>query len=88
MIAPLIPYAIRGVISYQGESNSSRAKEYHQLFSGLIADWRAHWGLGDFPFLFVQIAPHNQMAPELRKNSNVHLADDSEYCDGCHYGRG
>lgn len=57
MIAPLIPYAIKGVLWYQGESNTrSKALEYRVLFPRLIADWRAHWGQGDFPFLFVQIS--------------------------------
>ncbi len=58
MIAPLTPFPIRGVIWYQGESNSAlaRAPIYARLFQTLITDWRAQWGEGDFPFLFVQIA--------------------------------
>ncbi|MET1057821.1 MAG: sialate O-acetylesterase [Pedobacter sp.] len=67
MIEPLQPYAIRGVIWYQGEANSSRAKEYQSLFPALIADWRSGWGQGDFPFLFVQIAPFNGISPEIRE---------------------
>jgi len=66
-IAPLQPYAMRGVIWYQGESNNGRAKEYLTLFPALIGSWRKAWGQGDFPFLFVQIAPHNGMSPELRE---------------------
>jgi sialate O-acetylesterase len=65
MIAPLLPYAIRGVIWYQGESNVRREQQYRTLFPALIADWRQAWGQ-DFPFLFVQIAPHRDMTPELR----------------------
>jgi sialate O-acetylesterase len=60
MIAPLIPYAIRGAIWYQGESNAGgpvRARQYETLFPTMIEDWRARWHQGDFPFLFVQIAP-------------------------------
>lgn len=57
MIAPLVPFAIRGAIWYQGESNVSRAHQYCTLFPAMIADWRAVWGQGDFPFGFVQIAP-------------------------------
>ncbi len=57
MIAPLIPYAIRGVIWYQGESNVGRAEQYRTLFPAMIKDWRDHWKQGNFPFLFVQIAP-------------------------------
>ncbi|AEN73103.1 protein of unknown function DUF303 acetylesterase [Rhodothermus marinus SG0.5JP17-172] len=59
MIHPLLPYSIRGVIWYQGESNVGRATQYEQLFPTLIRCWRAHWQLGDFPFYFVQIAPYD-----------------------------
>ena len=56
MIAPLTPYAIRGVIWYQGESNRRRAEQYRTLFPALIRDWRAQWKREDLPFLFVQLA--------------------------------
>jgi sialate O-acetylesterase len=58
MIAPLAPFAIRGVIWYQGESNSAleRAPLYGRIFRTMIEDWRREWGIGDFPFLFVQIS--------------------------------
>lgn len=56
MIAPLIPYGIRGAIWYQGESNVGRAAEYTHLFPAMIRDWRARWGEGLFPFYFVQLA--------------------------------
>ena len=67
MIAPLIPYAIRGVIWYQGESNAGRAKQYQKLFPAMIGDWRGQWNEGSFPFLFVQIAPYKGMNPEIRE---------------------
>jgi sialate O-acetylesterase len=67
MIAPLLPFPIRGVIWYQGESNQDRAEQYKTLFPLMIADWRKNWGLGNFPFLFVQIAPFNGMRPEIRE---------------------
>ncbi|MEO1530358.1 MAG: sialate O-acetylesterase, partial [Planctomycetota bacterium] len=57
MLRPVIPFAFRGVIWYQGESNVKRPKQYRTLFPALIRDWRARWGQGDFPFYFVQIAP-------------------------------
>ena len=57
MIAPLIPFAIKGAIWYQGESNVGRDKQYAVLFPTMIRAWRAEWNEGDFPFLFVQIAP-------------------------------
>jgi sialate O-acetylesterase len=57
MIAPIIPYAIKGVIWYQGESNTGdKAPEYRSLFARLIGDWREKWGEGDFPFVYVQIS--------------------------------
>jgi len=58
MIAPLTPFAIKGVIWYQGESNAGpeRAFLYARLFQTMIRDWRNAWNQGDFPFLFVQLA--------------------------------
>jgi len=67
MITPLLPYAMRGVAWYQGESNARRAKRYRDLFPAMIADWRAQWGIGDFPFLYVQIAPYVNQLPEIRE---------------------
>jgi len=56
MIAPLLNYRIKGVIWYQGESNTGKPLEYQKLFSALITDWRAKWKQGNFPFLYVQLA--------------------------------
>jgi len=55
MIAPLQPFAIKGVAWYQGESNEANPKQYAVLLKLLIGDWRAAWGQGDFPFLIVQL---------------------------------
>lgn len=82
MLAPLIPYTIRGAIWYQGESNAGRAYQYRSLFTTMIQDWRDRWDLGDFPFYFVQLA--NFMAaqqnpveaetwPELREAQTMAL---------------
>jgi sialate O-acetylesterase len=57
MVVPVQPYAIRGVIWYQGESNAGRAKEYFQLMNALIKNWRDDWKQPDMPFLTVQLAP-------------------------------
>ncbi len=54
MIYPLIPYAIRGAIWYQGETQH-RGYQYRTLLPALIRDWRMHWGEGDFPFYIVQL---------------------------------
>jgi len=56
MIQPLIPYAMKGVIWYQGEQNAAAPDGYAELFQCMVTDWRQRWGLGKFPFLFVQIA--------------------------------
>lgn len=58
MIHPLVPFGIRGVIWYQGESNAAagRSGQYRRLFPELIADWRKHWHEADLPFLFVSLA--------------------------------
>jgi len=55
MIAPLSPYAMRGVIWYQGEANGSAGLEYRTLLPRLITDWRGRWAQGDMPFLVVQL---------------------------------
>ena len=57
MINPLVPYTIKGVIWYQGESNVGRADQYENLFPAMIRDWREKWNY-DFPFYYVQIAPY------------------------------
>jgi sialate O-acetylesterase len=61
MIAPLIPYALRGALWYQGEANSQpeRAKWYQYQLPLLIKDWRTRWGQGDFPFAWVQLPNFN-----------------------------
>ncbi|MDA0347057.1 MAG: sialate O-acetylesterase [Verrucomicrobia bacterium] len=57
MIHPLIPYTFRGAIWYQGEANVVNSSEYAELLGGMVSDWRERWGVGDFPFYIVQIAP-------------------------------
>jgi sialate O-acetylesterase len=57
MIAPLVPLAVRGAIWYQGESNAGQPELYRTLFPTMITSWRKAFGQGDFPFLFVQLAP-------------------------------
>lgn len=57
MIHPLVPFAIRGAIWYQGESNLTDGPRYAERMKALVAGWRMLWNEGDFPFYFVQIAP-------------------------------
>ena len=73
MIYPLIPYTIRGVIWYQGESNVGRHSEYNKLFPGMIKDWRNRWQY-DFPFYFVQIAPY-KYTEEINNHQSQFLRD-------------
>ncbi len=58
VLSPSIGYGIRGVIWYQGESNAGRAHQYRTLFPFMIASWREEWGIGDFPFYWVQLADY------------------------------
>ncbi len=55
MIAPLVPYGIKGALWYQGEANADRGAEYGRLMPTLIQDWRRAWGQGQFPFYLVQL---------------------------------
>lgn len=81
-INPLVPYAIAGVIWYQGESNAWRAFQYRTAFPLLITDWRKQWAQGDFPFYFCQLANHMARKPtpedsawaELREAQNLTLS--------------
>ena len=57
MVHPLVPFAMRGAIWYQGESNLRDGMLYHEKMKALINGWRAVWNQGDFPFYFVQLAP-------------------------------
>jgi len=59
MIHPIIGYAIKGCIWYQGESNYERPDQYELLFPAMVKRWRELWQQGDFPFYYMQIAPYN-----------------------------
>ncbi len=64
MVHPVIPYAIRGALWYQGESNNGEGMLYFEKMKALIVGWRTLWKQGDFPFLFVQLAPYRYNRPE------------------------
>ena len=67
MLSPVITYGIKGVIWCQGEANVANYNEYQELFTGLIKDWRDHWGY-DFPFYYAQIAPLDYAEKSERSN--------------------
>ena len=81
MLKPIIGYGIRGVIWYQGESNSGRAKAYRDVFPSLIENWRDEWKQGNFPFYWAQLAdfqtentePKNHSWAELREAQTITL---------------
>jgi len=74
MIAPLIPYAIKGVIWYQGEYNTHKAYEYRKLFPALISDWRKKWR-HDFPFIYQQLPNFQPVADHPVENEWAELRE-------------
>lgn len=72
MIAPLMPYTIKGVIWYQGTSNREWANEYLEQMKALIYGWRKNWKIGDFPFYFLQLTAYkysdSNLAAIIREN--------------------
>jgi sialate O-acetylesterase len=77
MIAPIAGYAMRGVIWYQGETNTAYGEHYRKVLGALITSWRDAWGQGDFPFLVVQLAnlQNNRFWPTLRA-AQAQVADE------------
>ncbi|HZX75493.1 MAG TPA: sialate O-acetylesterase [Cyclobacteriaceae bacterium] len=78
MIAPLVPYAIRGALWYQGESNGPTAKLYASIMELLIQDWRKAWSQGDFPFFYVQLANHQALIKEPVKDDPMVLVREGQ----------
>ncbi len=75
MVNPIVPFAIKGAIWYQGESNAGMAYQYQTLFPTLIKDWRSKWNQGDFPFLFVQLANYQKRNTEPVEDSWAELRE-------------
>jgi sialate O-acetylesterase len=75
MINPLIPYAVRGIVWYQGEGNWDRGAQYRTEFPLLINDWRARWQRGDLPFYYCQIANYNARAALPGNSGDAELRD-------------
>ncbi len=75
MIAPLLPFAIKGAIWYQGESNAGRAEQYRRLLPAMIRDWRQRFGVGEFPFYVVQLAAFQPVHDQPRDNDWAELRE-------------
>jgi sialate O-acetylesterase len=63
MLAPIVPLSIAGAIWYQGEQNSPRGYQYRKILPAMIADWRAHFGQGNFPFYIVSLPAFTKRSP-------------------------
>ena len=79
MVNGMVPYAIRGAIWYQGESNSSRAKQYKSIMPTMIHGWREAWGQGDFPFYQVQLANFKEKKDEPSGSDWAELREAQDY---------
>jgi sialate O-acetylesterase len=75
MIAPLIPFSIKGAFWYQGESNEARAQQYELLLPTMIRSWRERWGEGDFPFGIVQLPNYRQPKDEPADEAWSHIRE-------------
>lgn len=79
MINPLVPFAVRGAIWYQGESNTGRSKQYRTVLTTLIEDWRKRWGLGEaFAFHVVQLANLGRVPQQPEENGWAELREAQE----------
>jgi sialate O-acetylesterase len=77
MVNPAVKYNIKGAIWYQGEANVGRAAQYSKIFPLMIENWRNSWGIEDFPFYFVQIAPYVYSNPDSVESALLREAQTS-----------
>jgi sialate O-acetylesterase len=75
LVAPALPYALKGVLWYQGESNTGRPADYYALTSGLVKDWRTQFQRPDLPFLYVQLANINAAKKEPGESNQALVRD-------------
>lgn len=75
MVRPLVPYAVRGAIWYQGESNAGRAEQYRTLLPAMIDSWRTAWAQGDLPFYIVSLANFRDRAEQPREHEWAELRE-------------
>lgn len=78
MLAPLLPYAVKGATWYQGESNTGRSQQYQSLLSALIGNWRRDFAAPDLPFLIVQLAPYMAIDEQPRESDWAVLREAQE----------
>ena len=88
LLTPIVPYAMKGVIWHQGESNSgghqgqsrpsSKAKQFRKAFAAVISDWRKMWGQGDFPFIYGQLENHGKKSPTIEADVPVAEAREAQ----------
>lgn len=79
MVSAVVPYAVKGVIWYQGESNAGYMTEFYEgYFSTLIRSWRAEWGRGDFPFYWAQLAGFRDANPQPLENCDWAVICDQQ----------
>jgi len=74
MLHPIEGYSIKGAIWYQGESNYDRPDEYEKMLAAMVKQWRTHWGMGDFPFYYAQIAPFDYTRTSTHKGGKYNSA--------------
>lgn len=77
MVNHVLPYQIKGAIWYQGEANVGRADQYSRIFPAMISNWREAWGIKDFPFYFVQIAPYVYAGVDSTESAYLREAQES-----------
>ncbi len=78
MLQPLVPYAVRGAIWYQGEGNAGRAEQYRSLLPAMIDSWRSAWGQGDLPFYIVSLANFRDRVTAPRESDWAELREAQE----------
>jgi len=77
MVNPVLSYQIKGAIWYQGEANVGREDQYAKIFPAMIRNWREAWGIEDFPFYFVQIAPYIYSGVDSTESAFLREAQES-----------
>ena len=91
MLARIMPYTLKGILWYQGESDDHKPRSYAKLFSSMIENWRSDFNDADLPFVFVQLPVHRYQAdPDYRhwcivreQQARVHASVKNTWLTGC-----